>query len=179
MMIFGYGVFAAIFGGMWWVGARRWRYLSGSYAAVAASEPINKRSMQSVVLLGLGGFNTLHGITTIGLHKSGISLRILPPFSLFHAPLFIPFDDIHGWRTSWYLNAKSTELRFQDAPDVQMVMPLELAEWVQSGANGQMQLSENAPSDGNAGQGWRSFLVLTLVLMTTASLYLAYLLLSL
>jgi len=154
--IFGIAVFVFIFGGMQRANARRWRHLAKFYAA-KPPEPTHKRSMQSIVLLGLGGFNSLKGIVTIGAHKDGLSLRVLAPFALFHEPLFIPYSDIKGWGTSWYLDAPSTELEFRNVPDVKMVMPQEQAEWISGFAGHRMMVRDTAPPQGNAGRGWWAF----------------------
>ena len=156
LFIFGICVFVLIFGGILRANARRWRYLAKSYAA-AAPAPIEKRSLQSVVLLGLGGYNSLKGIVTIGAHDDGVSLRVMTPFSLFHAPLFVPYSDIRGFGTSWYVDGRSSELTFRQAPDVKLVMPSEQAEWIAGFAGHRMLLRETPPPQGKAGQGWRAF----------------------
>lgn len=156
LSLFGMSVFLALFFGMLRATARRWRYLAQSYAKVPGP-PLEKRHMQSAVLLGLSGFNSLKGILTVGVHQTGVSLRVLPPFSLFHDPLFIPYGDISGWRTSWYLDARSTELQFRKAHDVKMVVPAELAEWIGGFAGEKMKLRETSPPGGRAGRGWHAF----------------------
>ncbi len=156
LSVFGFCVFAALFGGMLRANARRWRYLATRYAG-AADRPLQTRKLQSAVLLGLGGFNSIKGILTIGVHETGVSLRILAPFSLFHTPLFIPYREIQGWGASWYLDAASTELAICNAPEVKIIMPAEQAEWIRRHAGHQMQLSKAKPPEGNSGRGWRAF----------------------
>lgn len=156
LSLIGLSVFFATFGGMLWANARRWRYLAITYAE-PIGHPIAKRSFQSGVLLGLGGFNSLKGILTIGVHESGVSLRVMPLFALFHEPLFIPYSDIQGWETTWYLDAPSTELEFRGAPEVKLVVPAEQAEWIQSFAGQAMTLREVTPPNGKAGRGWHVF----------------------
>ena len=159
LSLFGTSVFIAIFGGMLWSNARRWRYLAQHYAA-ASTSPIETRRLQSAVLIGIGGYNSLKGIVTIGVHDAGVSLRILAPFALFHAPLFIPYGDIRGWGTSWYLDARSTELTLRQAPDVKVVMPAEQAEWIARHAGHKMMLRDTSPPQGRAGRGSRAFALL-------------------
>ncbi|MEZ5853219.1 MAG: hypothetical protein R3D67_00180 [Hyphomicrobiaceae bacterium] len=157
MSIFGFTMFFGIFGGILWANARRWRKLAESYAgAPPAPAALEERNLQSAVLLGLDGVNSLKGIVKIGVYEAGVSLRIMAPFSLFHAPLFIPYVDIQGWATSWYLDARSTELAFRQTPEVKIVMPAEQAEWIRSFAGHKMTLRETSPPDGKAGQGWRA-----------------------
>lgn len=115
--------------------------------------------MQNAILVGLNGYNTLHGIVKIGVHQQGMSLKILPPFSIFHSPLFIPFHDISGWATTWYLNAPSVELQLRQAPDVKIIMPAEQAEWVRKFSGHKMALHKQAPPNGKAGRGAYAFVL--------------------
>lgn len=156
LSVIGYGVFIALFGGMLRIQARRWRYLAASYAGDAGPSR-ETRTMQNVVLMGLGGYNSLTGIVTIGVHDTGVSFRVMLPFSLFHDPLFIPHRDIRGWRTSWYLDAESVELDFHGAPEVKMIVSAEQAEWLRAVAGHGIKLHAVEPPDGKAGQGWRAF----------------------
>jgi hypothetical protein len=156
LSVFGFGVFAFLFFGMLWRTAVRWRYLAARYAG-QTGRAIETRRMQNGVLLGLSGYNSVKGIINIGVHPNGISFRIMPPFSLFHDPLFIPYDDIRGWKTTWYLDSPSVELEFRKAPDVKMVVPAEQATWMQKFAGHKMVLHDAAPPNGKAGRGWYAF----------------------
>lgn len=158
LTLFGLAMFAAIYGGMLWSNSRRWRYLSRHYSS-GVGAPTRSKSMQSVVLLGLGGFNSKKGIVTVGVHKDGVSLRVLPLFSLFHEPLFVPYTDIKGWATTWYLDAPSTEIELRRAPEVKLILPEELAEWIKGFSGSKMALSQKSPPQGRAGRGWYYFRV--------------------
>lgn len=158
LTVFGWGVFALIYGGMLRANAYRWRYLAKSYAAESGAV-LDKRKMRSAVLIGLGAFNSLKGIVTIGVHETGVSFRVMPIFSLFHEPLFVPYSDIRGWRTTWYLNAASSELEFRHAPDIKMVLPTEDAEWIRSHAGHRMMLRDVSPPQGAAGRRWHAVTV--------------------
>lgn len=158
LTVFGLVVSVLLFGGMLRANAYRWRYLAKSYAA--ESGPIrDKRNMRSAVLIGLGAFNSFKGILTIAVHEDGVSFRVMPAFSLFHEPLFVPYSDISGWRTIWYLNADSSELEFRRAPEVKMILPTEDAEWIRSYAGHEMTLRDVSPPQGGAGRGWRAVTV--------------------
>jgi len=160
LSVFGSVVFALLYGGMLWAKAYRWRYLAKSYAA-QAGPVIDKRNMRSAVLIGLGAFNSFKGIITIGVHENGASFRVMPIFSLFHEPLFVPYSDIRGWRATWYLDARSSELEFGRSPEVKMVLPQEDAEWIRSHAGHKMRLRDDRPpQQGNASRGWHAFTVL-------------------
>ncbi len=158
LTLFGYSVFAFLFFGMLFRHACRWRRLADAYAGVGG-RAIEKRTMQSAVLLGLGAYSSLKGLLTISVHETGVSLRVIPPFSLFHTPLLIPYKDIRGWETSWYLDAPSTELEFLCAPGVKMVMPADQAEWIRRFSGQKMVLRDIPPPNGKAGQGWRAFIL--------------------
>ncbi len=154
LAVFGLLVFAFLFGGALRTNAYRWRYLAKSYAGEAGAV-IDKRDKRSMVLIGLGAFNSFTGIVTIGIHKRGVSFRVMPIFALFHDPIVVPYSDIRGWKTIWYLNARSSELELRYAPDVKLIIPTEDAEWIRSHAGHEMMLSDIAPPQGNAGRGWR------------------------
>lgn len=174
-MVFGWVVFALLYGGILWATSRRWRYLARSYAS-DAGPALNKRTMRSAVLIGLGGIQSIKGIMTIAVHRNGVSFRMMRIFSLFHDPFFVPYSDISGWKTTWYLDARSSELQFRRAPDVKVVLPEEEAVWIRAYANGQMMLRDVNPPHGNAGRGWYAFsvghAVLSLVMIFGISAYL-------
>lgn len=158
LTVFGLVVFATLLGGVLRANAYRWRYLAKSYAG-QAGPPIDTRNMRSAVLIGLGAFNSLKGIITIGVHERGVSFRVMPIFSPFHDPLVVPYSEIRGWKTIWYLDARSSELQFRSAPDVKLVLPAEDAEWIRSHAGEEMMLSDLPPPEGNAGRGWHAAMV--------------------
>ncbi|MBI1385161.1 MAG: hypothetical protein GC150_09645 [Rhizobiales bacterium] len=156
LTVFGLAVFAFLFGGMLRAKAYRWRYLAESYAA-DPGPPVGERNMRSAVLVGLGAFNSLKGIMTIRTHETGVSFRVMPAFSLFHEPLFVPYTDIRGWKTTWYLDAPSSELEFRRAPQVKMILPAEDAEWIREHAGQKMAFRNVPPPQGNAGRASHFF----------------------
>ena len=80
------------------------------------------------------------------MHETGIALSVIPPFSFFHKPLFIPYSEIRGWNQFWYVNARSLELEFISAPDVKLVMPASQVKWIQNKSRGQIELTgEHSP----------------------------------
>lgn len=178
LTVFGLIVFALIFGGMLRANARRWRYLAAAYAG-EPGPALDQRSMRSVVLIGMGAFNSLKGIVTIGVHANGVSLRVMPVFSLFHTPLFIPYSDIQGWQTTWYLDSNSNELQFRRATEVKLVLPEDDTKWIKSHAGSKMMLRDAAPPRGNVGRGWRTLLVAhALVSLAILGWFSAYMLLQ-
>ena len=162
--IFGLAVFCFLYFGMLWRTSCRWRYLADAYAGDAGT-PIEARRMQGGVLIGLGGFDSLHGILNISAHETGVGLRMLLPFSLFRRPLFIPYGDIEGWVTTWYLDAPSTELTLRRAPDVKVVISRDKAEWLAGYSGRKLTLNDVPPPQGKAGQGWHRFVLGVLIYM--------------
>lgn len=156
LTIFGLGVFGFLFFGMLWRTACRWRYLADRYAGQGKGPSLEEKNLRGAVLIGLGGYESLHGILKMSVHATGVSLRLLAPFSLFHTPLFIPFQDIKGWSTTWYLDAKSIELQFAKAPEVKMIVSADLAEWIAGFSRQQMVVRDISPPGGPAGRGWRA-----------------------
>ncbi|MFY0612087.1 MAG: hypothetical protein JXQ99_11215 [Hyphomicrobiaceae bacterium] len=125
--------------------------------------------MRTAVLIGLGVTRSFPGCVAIGIHERGVSFRVIPILSMFCKPLFIPFRDISGWDTTWFLNAKSSELHFRRVEEIKMVLPAEDAEWIRGRGGNKMALNSFPPPQGNAGQRWRavyltySFLMIAVV----------------
>lgn len=142
LLAMGLSVFGGSLAIVLWRNAIDWRYLAGIYPSLR-SRAIEARHMQNAVSYGVGGASrSYNGILTIERHDTGVALRILPPFSIFHAPIFIPFTDIIGWNQQWYLNSKSVEIEFLRAPNVKFVMPLSQIEWLYEGSKGQFELTD-------------------------------------
>jgi hypothetical protein len=162
--IIGLAFFAFLYGGIIWRKSFRWRYLADFYAG-DGGPPIETRRMRGTVLIGPVAYESLHGIVNISAHETGIGLRMMLPFSLFRKPLFVPYGDIEGWETTWYLDAPSTELSFRRAPDVKVVISKELAEWLAGFSGRKLLLNDAPPPQGMAGQGWRRFVLGVLIYM--------------
>lgn len=136
-MLIGLGVAFGAVGFIYFRDSHMWRYLEESYGR-PWQRPIEARRFQHAVAYGRGiASRSYNGLLTIGVHEQGIALRIVPPFSIFQKPLFIPFADIKGWKQIWYLNSKSYELEFESAPEVKLVMPASQISWLQEASRGQ------------------------------------------
>lgn len=146
LMAIGLGVFGGSLYLVYFRDAHYWRYLGKFYEA-PWRRPIETRYFQHAVAYGEGiASKSYNGLLTIGVHELGLALRILPPFSFFHKPLFIPYAEIKGWQQHWYLNAKSYELEFKSAPDVKLVMPASQIAWLQEKSRGQISVAgERSP----------------------------------
>lgn len=142
LSVIGGGVFVGLLWLVYSRDAHMWRYLARAYARPWA-EPGEMRRLQSAVAYGKGvASKSYNGVLTIGRHADGVALRLMAPFSLFHDPIFIPFKDIRGWEQLWYLDGKSYELEFEQAPEVKLVMPAAQVAWLKENASGRMQISE-------------------------------------
>ncbi len=174
--LFGLASFCFIYFGLLWRTSFRWRYLADAYAG-DGGKPIDSRSMRGAVLIGPVAYESLHGIVNISAYETGVGLRMMLPFSLFRKPLFVPYGDIEGWETTWYIDAPSTELTLRRAPDVKVVISKELAEWLAGFSGQQLTLKNAPPPQGKAGQGWRLFVLGSSVMTLAGIVVMAVLLL--
>lgn len=125
---------------MWKYNARRWTRLARAYPAVDsvdgdATDGVSKRTMQTVILVaGNIGWNSYKGIATVSVTREGIMLKLMPPFSLFHPPLLIPYGDCHIEPKRWYLIGKTVQYTLREVSDVKMIIHEDLQEWIESQA---------------------------------------------
>lgn len=157
LSLIGVGTFLFFFGGILRANAYRWRRLAESYAKDTPSVCKRRQTMQTVVLISAGGFNSLKGIVTIGVHDNGVSLSVMPVFSLFHAPLFIPFSDIESGETTWYLNAQSVELSFRKEPDIKLVMSADQLDWISQASAKKITVTHNSIQRPSPTGRWHAF----------------------
>ena len=145
MTAFGLSIAVGAFAFIYFRDATRWRRLAGVYGQ-SWMPPLKKKHMRSLVLYGDGiAFNGYKGIVTIGIHETGIALKVMPPFGFFTPPLFIPFRDIRGWNQFWYLDAKSIELEIRAAPDIKIVMPASQVKWIEEASGRDLDLRDKCP----------------------------------
>lgn len=107
---------------------------------------IATRHMQSMILYSKNDFlRSYAGIVTIGVFDDGIGIRFMPLLGAFHDPVFVPYNDIKGWRRPWYINAKSVELMFTKLPDLQIIMPASQVSWILAQGFGDFTVSSESP----------------------------------
>lgn len=134
----GMSVFVSLMCFTWKATARRWTRLARVYRAprnilIAESSPSQQQTMQSLILVGGNiAWNSYKGIVKVSVKDEGIELRLFPPFSIFHPPLFIPFRDIQIQPKKWYLVGKTFQMSLTSVKDVQLILHSELVEWVDS-----------------------------------------------
>lgn len=152
--------------------AHFWRSLSKVYEA-PWQRALETRYFQHAVAYGEGvASKSYNGLLTIGVHELGLALKIVPPFSLFHKPLFIPFSEIKGWKQIWYLNAKSVELEFQSAPEVKLVMPASQVKWLQEKSGGQLALAQEHSPHKQRPNIWYAILIVQAIMAIGLAYYL-------
>ncbi|TWT80413.1 hypothetical protein CA13_18290 [Planctomycetes bacterium CA13] len=118
---------------MWKLNARRWTRLARAYRVVEGTDCVAKRTMQTVILVaGDVGWNSYKGIVTVGVTREGILLKLMPPFSLFHPPILIPYGDSHIEPKRWYLIGKTLQYTLREVSDVKMIVHDDLQDWIES-----------------------------------------------
>ena len=107
----------------------RWGYLAKVYAARGPSLRRSKH-MQVLTLVGRRPtYQRYSGITTIGATEEGLWLSLMPGFSLFHTPLFIPWRDLRITHRKWVFH-DALELTAPRAPEVRMIVYPEALAWI-------------------------------------------------
>ncbi|MEM9169178.1 MAG: hypothetical protein AAGC56_05950 [Pseudomonadota bacterium] len=150
----GLSTVAGLMAFMLYADAHRWRYLAQAYRR-PWTRAAETRRFQHGVAYGHGpASKSYNGILTIGVHADGVAFALPPPWSLFHKPLFIPFNDILGWKQIWYLNTRSIELDFRRAPQVKIVMPAKQAEWLAEASGGRIELVDRASPNQSRPKVW-------------------------
>lgn len=160
LSLIGVSVFFGVLFTIYFRDAHRWRYLHQIYGAPWQS-PLKTRRFQHAVASGNGvGSKSYNGFLTIGVHPTGFALRLIPPFSLFQKPLFIPYREVKGWDQFWYMNVKTIELEFASAPDIKLVMPAAQVKWLQESSQGQLYLTGQTTPHRQRPTVWYAVIVL-------------------
>jgi len=128
--------------------AADWEDLVSVYGRPWQTPRIQKRFANLVVYSQERPPRAYKGIVLIGLYKDGIGLRPNRWFAPFHAPVFLPYEDIKGWRQDWYLDSPSVELSLRRAPALRLIMPREQVEWLTRIADRTIPVSPDRPPHG-------------------------------
>ena len=157
------------------------RLIAGGYwrgiMLAALIGPIEKKSMQSGVLVSGSGYNSIKGILNLWAHEDGVSMSIMMPFSAFHKPLFIPYEDIIVSEATWYLDGESLELEFKQCPGVKFVMPKEQVEWLDGFGREKLDMENVVYTKSWAKKGWHTFAMVHAGLMLGGMVFLVFLVL--
>lgn len=147
--VFGMSIVAAFMLAIFRRDAMDWEQLVSVYGQ-DWRPPLLQRRFNNMILYSKGRpAKTYKGVIQIGLHDDGVAMRpnrILRPFQ---ASIFIPYSDILGWDQKWYIDARSTELSFRNAPHMRMIMPHEQVEWMLTFAGGAARISDERPPHGS------------------------------
>lgn len=139
LQVFGYSVFFGLLYAIWKANARRWSRLAKEYGASedhrADANVYAKQTMQTVILVGGHvGWNSYKGIATVSVTPDGIMLSLMPPFSIFHQPLLIPFRDSSVQPRRWYLFGTSYQYTLAKVDNVQIIVCDDLQGWIETQA---------------------------------------------
>lgn len=154
--------------------AQHWEYLAQTYER-RWTAPLRERWGHAVLYGKFPASKSYNGIVKIGVHKDGLSLKIMiPVISFFCKPLFIPFHDIISWDQTWYINTKTVELELAGAPEIKIAMPREQVEWIRSkGGNDIKMMTQPSPYQ-NKPVIWYRFLLVTSLLFVISMLYILF-----
>ena len=111
--------------------SRMWRIVASAYAANSPHPVLARKSFEQVLIAGSGLAFRNYVPLTVGVHEKGISLRLLPPFSLQCPPLFLPFSDMTCRRTDWFLSHDVFAIKLAEV-DVDIIVSHRLWTWMQS-----------------------------------------------
>ncbi len=111
--------------------SRMWRIVASSYAADFPHPVLARKSFEQALIAGGGLAFRNYVPLTVGIHEKGMSLRLLPPFSLQCPPLFLPFDEMSCRRTDWFLSHDVFAIKLARV-DVDIIVSHRLWSWIQS-----------------------------------------------
>ncbi|MDX2275993.1 MAG: hypothetical protein NW206_11145 [Hyphomonadaceae bacterium] len=133
----GLAAFAAFFGYALYRDSWRWRLLAQSYAAATDARPLAQH-WTNVVLEGAKfGWNNYAGVALLGYDNRGLFLRLLPPFSYLHPPLFFPYADIKLTQARWFLqDACAIELR--ESQGIRIIINTDAQRWIEGQCPGSL-----------------------------------------
>jgi hypothetical protein len=130
--LFGWTVVVGILALVQRAGAYRWRIVASAYADRSPRPAVAEKRLQKVTIFGPGRLFSSYIPVTVRIHEDGLSLRLLPPFSIFHSPIFLPFGDLKVKASSWYLNAESWALLPSRSSGMEIIVDGQLFEWIRA-----------------------------------------------
>ena len=143
-----FAVLFLIFFGLMWFGVLSllsllsgWRTLAATYAHDGNFEG-RTRHLQSMSMGYFDFFPVNHGGSAIlGVNEKGVYFSVLFPFRPFHAPFFVPFEDLES-KTLNRMIFKVVRLQVKNAPGVSIKISKRQANWFakHSAGNWQIQL---------------------------------------
>jgi hypothetical protein len=130
LLTIGSSVFVGLMGFALYRHSWRWRQLAVRHAALGADRPDREHWTNLVLEGGPFGWNNYGGVTLIGVNARGMTVRLLPPFSVFHRPLFFRFDQVAIAPTRW-LFQDAYETQLPDSSGIRIVINGVAARWIE------------------------------------------------
>jgi hypothetical protein len=113
----------------------RWRLIAQYYGDDAPRSPTAAKRFATVVAFGGLPLFTRYVGVTIAVCGDGLSLRMIPPFSIAAPPLFLPFEEMTIQRTSWYLNSGSFLIRMTRGDCFELIIDDDVMSWLQANSD--------------------------------------------
>jgi hypothetical protein len=113
----------------------RWRLIAEFYRDDAPRTPTAVKRFATVVAFGGLPLFTRYVGVTIAVCEDGLSLRMIPPFSIGAPPLFLPFAEMTIQRTSWYLNSGSFLIRMARGDCFELIIDDGVMSWLQANSD--------------------------------------------
>lgn len=128
--------------------AEEWQRLARVYSGVKQTPQAVKRFGQMVLYADGAPARTYKGVVSIEIHFDGFALMPMQWLIPFHDPVFIPYRDIKGWTQDWYIDGKSVELEFSQAPGLRIIMPKSQLDWIKQTSGRSLSMSSERPPNG-------------------------------
>ncbi len=130
LLTIGSSVFVGLMGFALYRHSWRWRHLAVRNGALDTDRPDREHWTNLVLDGGHIGWNSYGGVTFIGVNARGVTLRLLPPFSIFHRPLFFRFDQVVIAPTRW-LFQDAYEIQLPDSSGIRIVINGAAVRWIE------------------------------------------------
>lgn len=130
LSLIGVSALIGIYGFLLYRNSWRWRQLAASYPAPPGEKP-DRQHWTNLVLTGVNpAWNSYSGITLIGVNRRGVFLRLLPPFSFLHEPLFFPHHQVSLTPTRWLLQ-EAYEIQLRGGFPIRMIINAKAKSWIE------------------------------------------------
>lgn len=129
--------------------AEEWQRLAAVYGGARETVPQQRKQFGQLVLYTDGApARAYKGVISIETYFDGFALKPMRWLVPFHDPVFIPYRDIKGWAQDWYIDSRSVELEFAQAPGLRIIMPLSQLEWIKQASGRTLPVSSERPPGG-------------------------------
>jgi hypothetical protein len=132
------GGFLALAGYIIYASNSRWREYETLYAASGATKPL-ARNMTGMVRLSQPGYrwghlsgdlkSHRHPPVFVGVHETGLSLSIMPPFKYGCRDLFLPFDKMTIEPAQWDFVKDAYGVQMNGVDGIEILMFSNILQW--------------------------------------------------